>query len=99
MNVTLALPEDLAQQARAVAASSRQTVQDVLLGWIRLAGAAPLLELLPDQQLLALCDSQLDPAQDEELSQLLESNQEGELSPEQRVCLDSLPWLMCGTSA
>jgi hypothetical protein len=38
-NVTVALPDDLARQARAVAASRRQTVEDVLLDWIRQGGA------------------------------------------------------------
>jgi len=89
-NVTLTLPEDLAEQARAVAASTRQTVQDVLLGWIRLGGAEPILEHLPDQELLAVCDSQLDPARDEELAELLERNQEGELGAAERARLEEL---------
>jgi len=89
-NVTVALPEDLARQARAVAARTRQTVEGVLLDWMRRGGAEPVLELLPDQDLLALCDSQLGPAQDEELGSLLERNQEGALTAEERVRLEEL---------
>src|SRR4051794_36466723 len=88
--VTVALPDELARQARAVAASTRQTVEEVLLEWIRRAGAEPVLELLPDQELLALCDSQLDPAQEEELATLLERNQDGGLDEPARRRLEEL---------
>jgi hypothetical protein len=88
--VTLALPDDLARQARAVAASRQQSVEDVLLDWIRRAGTEPVLELLPAQELLAICDLQLDPAQDEELGELLERNQEGELGTQERARLEEL---------
>jgi hypothetical protein len=94
--VTFALPDDLAQQARAVAARTRQSVEDVLLEWLRRGGAEPGLETLPDQELLAICDSQLEPAQDEELAELLERNREGELGAGERVRLEEL---MCGYRA
>ncbi len=89
-NVPLTLPEDLAQQARAVAASTQQTVEEVLLNWIRLGGAEPVLELLPDQELLAICDRQLDPDRDEELAELLQGKQDGELGDEERNRLETL---------
>jgi hypothetical protein len=88
--VTVALPEDLARQARAVAVSTRQTVEEVLLDWIRRAGAEPVLELLPDHELLAVADAQMEPIQDEELAELLERNREGELGAEERDRLEEL---------
>jgi hypothetical protein len=84
------LPEDLAQQVRTVAARTQRSVDEVLLDWIRRAGAEPLLELLSDEELLEVCDSQLDPVRQEELDELLERNQEGSLLPAERDRLDEL---------
>ena len=60
------------------------------MDWIRRAGAEPVMELLPDDELLTVCDSQPDPAQEEELSELLERNQEGTLSVTERGRLEEL---------
>jgi hypothetical protein len=88
--VTVELPEDLAQQVRTVAARMQRPFAEVLVDWIRRAGAEPVLELLPDEELLAVCDSQLDPHQQEELSELLERNQEGPLQGPEQARLDEL---------
>ena len=56
--VTLELPEDLAHQARMVAARTQRSFDEVLVDWIPQAGSEPVLELLPDEELLAVCDSQ-----------------------------------------
>jgi hypothetical protein len=88
--VTVELPEDLAQQVRTVAARTQRPFAEVLVDWIRRAGAEPVLELLPDEELLAVCDRQLDPHQQEELSELLERNQEGSLPGPEQARLDEL---------
>jgi hypothetical protein len=88
--VTLELPEDLAQQARSVAARTQRSFDEVLVEWIRRAGAEPVLEFLPDAELLAVCDSQPDQAQQEELSDLLEGNREGTLTSAERDRLEEL---------
>jgi hypothetical protein len=88
--VTLELPEELARHARAVAAQTHQRVEDVLIGWIRSGGAEPAVDLLPDEELLAVCDSQLPADQQQELSELLERNREGQLQPDDSQRLDSL---------
>jgi hypothetical protein len=88
--VTIELPEDIAQQVRTVAAHTQRTVDEVLVEWIRRAGAEPVLELLPDEDLLAVCDSQPGQVEQEELSTLLERNQEGALLPPERARLDEL---------
>jgi hypothetical protein len=88
--VTLELPEDLAQQVRTVAARTKRSPAEVLVDWIRRAGSEPVLELLPDSELLAICDQEPDAAQQEELSELLERNREGALLAGERDRLDAL---------
>jgi len=88
--VTIELPEDLAQQVRTVAARTQRSFDEVLVDWVRRAGAEPLLELLPDEELLAITDSQLTPDQEDELSDLLEGNKEGTLAPAERDRLEKL---------
>jgi hypothetical protein len=88
--VTIELPDDFLQQVRMVAAGTRRTTDEVLLDWVRRAGAEPILEQLPDEQILAVADSQLDPAQEEELSDLLERQQEGTLAAAERSRLEDL---------
>ncbi len=88
--ITIELPEDVADQVRIVAAHTHRSFEEVMVEWIRRAGAEPVLELLPDDELLTVCDSQPDLAQQEELSDLLDRNQEGTLLASERECLDEL---------
>jgi len=88
--VTVELPEELAQRARAVAAQTRRRFEEVLVEWIDRAGADPAVEALADNELLALCDRQLDPAEQEELSNLLARNRDGLLQEPERHRLDDL---------
>ncbi len=48
------------------------------------------MELLPDDQVLALCDAQMDTRQQKELSGLLAQHREGQLSDSERHRLDEL---------
>jgi len=77
--VTIGFPKDMADQVRTVAARSQRSFDEVLVDWIRRVGSEPVLELLPGEAVLAVCDSQPDTAEQEELSTLLEWNQEGAL--------------------
>jgi hypothetical protein len=88
--VLVEIPEDLAQQVRTVAARTQRSFADVLVDWIRRAGAEPVLELLSDEELEAVCEAQMSPEQQEELSELLERNQEGTLSAPEQERLDHL---------
>jgi hypothetical protein len=88
--VTVELPEELVQQVRTVATRTQRSFDEVLAEWIRLAGSEPVLELLTDAELLAVCDSQFDASLQDVLSELLERNQEGELDPPERRRLDDL---------
>lgn len=88
--VTIELPDDVARQVRTVAARTQRSVDEVLVDWIRRAGAEPALDLLPDEDLLAVCDSQPASDEQEELSALLERNLEGSLLAAERQRLDEL---------
>jgi hypothetical protein len=88
--ITIDLPEDIAQQVRTVAARTQRSFEEVLVEWIRRAGAEPVLELLPDMELLTVCDSHPEPAQQEELSELLERNREGGLLDREKGRLEEL---------
>jgi hypothetical protein len=88
--VTLEIPDDVLQQVRRVAAGTRRTLDEVLLDWVRRGSAEPVLELLPDQELLAIADSQLDLVQEELLSDLLERKQNGTLEAAEQRRLEEL---------
>ncbi|OGO39930.1 MAG: hypothetical protein A2Z04_07255 [Chloroflexi bacterium RBG_16_57_9] len=88
--VTIEIPEKVAHQAREVAAHTQRRLEDVLVEWIDHAVSELPVESLPDDQLLALCDIQLEAEQQEELSELLARNREGLLQDEERPLLDEL---------
>ena len=88
--VTLELPEEVIRSAREAAVRTQRRLEDVLVEWIDQAAAEMPVELLPDEQVLALCDLQMDPEQQEELSDLLTRNREGLLGKQERIRLDEL---------
>lgn len=90
VRVTVELPEELAQRARAAAAQARRPFEDVLVEWIDRAAADMPVDSLPDADVLALCDAEIDSSQQEELSQLLARNRESNLSNGDRARLESL---------
>ncbi|MBI3971437.1 MAG: hypothetical protein HY332_09120 [Chloroflexi bacterium] len=88
--VTLALPEEVAQSARAVAARTDRRVEDVLVEWLGRAAAEIPVESLPDDQVLALQNLQMSDEEQAELSDLLAQQREGTLSNAGRARLDAL---------
>jgi hypothetical protein len=88
--VTLDLPEDLATRARMFAAQVHRPFEEVLVEWIARAANEPAVESLPDAEVLALADSQMEEREQEELSDLLAGNEEGLLQEVQRVRLEEL---------
>lgn len=78
--ITLELPEALAQQAKEIAALTHRRVEEVLIEWLDRASADLPLESLSDEQILVLCDLQMQPNQQDQLSDLLARNQEGSLT-------------------
>jgi hypothetical protein len=88
--VTLRIPDRLARNARAIATSTHRQMEEVLLEWMDRASTNPPVESLPDDQVLALCQLQMNPAQQSELSDLLARNQAGNMNATDQARLDEL---------
>ena len=88
--VTLEVPDQLAERARAVAAQTHRPLEEVLLEWLARVAADVPVEDLPDAEVLALRDLQMDAAEQAELSALLARQREGEISDDERGRLDAL---------
>ncbi|CCI19168.1 conserved hypothetical protein [Microcystis aeruginosa PCC 9807] len=88
--VTLELPEALAEQAKQIAALTHRRLEEILVEWIDYAISELSIESLPDNQILALCDLQMEAEQQELFSSLLAQNQEGELNQAGVSQLDTL---------
>ena len=88
--VTLAIPEPVLTSARAIATQTQRRVEDVLLEWLDRAATATPIELLPDAEVLAVRDAELDAATQRRLSTLLERQREGELTAADATSLNSL---------
>jgi len=88
--VTLELPEALAQQAKQIATLTHRRLEEILVEWIDYAIAELPIESLSDNQILALCDLQMEAPQQEIFSSLLAQNQEGELNKESVSQLEGL---------
>ncbi|MHC5726029.1 MAG: hypothetical protein ACYT04_50520 [Nostoc sp.] len=88
--VTLQLPETLAQKAKEIAAFTHRRLEDVLLEWIDRAITELPMESLPDDQVLAMCDMQIEGQQQEVFSELLARHREGQLNDAEVRQLDEL---------
>lgn len=88
--VVLKLPEPVAQSAREVADRTQQSVEEVLVEWLGKAAAELPVASLSDAQVLALCNIEMEPEQQTELSQLLAKYREGTITPSERERLDAL---------
>ena len=88
--VTLELPEQIAQSARRVADRTQRRLEDVLVEWLDHSAAQIPVDLLPDEQVLQLCQQQMAADQQEAMSDLLAKNREGQLTPVEQQRLDEL---------
>ena len=88
--VTVELPDELARRARSVAAAGNRRLEDAVIDWISQAVAEPEIEALPDDELLARCDSALAADLQEELSGLLSDARENKLDATGSARLDQL---------
>lgn len=88
--VILDLPEQVTQSARQVAAYTQRSLKDVLLDWLVQGALDVPVELLTDEQVLALTRSQLSASQQVELNALLASNRETHLDAQQQARLEVL---------
>jgi hypothetical protein len=88
--LTLDLPDELARRAEAVARQTHRRVDDVLLEWLRNGARDVPVELLPDEQVLALRDLQMDPLAQDEMGDLLARQREGMLDEAGRRQLEEI---------
>jgi hypothetical protein len=88
--LTLELPDDLARQARAMAAASNRRIEDVVIDLVARGVAEPAVENLPDGELLAFCDATFPPTEQNELSNLLAAHKDGKADVAAGARLDVL---------
>jgi hypothetical protein len=88
--VTLELSDRLAHQVHEVALATQRRIEEVLLEWIERVVAESPVELLPDDQVLAWCEMQMPPEQQEQLDTLLIRNREEQLNEVEKQELDEL---------
>jgi hypothetical protein len=86
----LNVPEHIVERAQEVAAYNERKVEDILLDWLQHAAEEVPVDTLPDDQVLALAELQMDAEQDRELSELLAQQREREISDAGRARLDAL---------
>jgi hypothetical protein len=70
-SITLELPEPLVKKVKEIAALNRQGIEEMLIEWIdRTINEIPI-EALPDEQVLALCNLQMNGQQQRVFSDAL----------------------------
>ncbi len=80
-SIRLDIPDSIVQQAQQLAIQNQQRPEDILLEWLTHSFTEHPVETLPDSQILALCNMQLDEQQQETLDTLVEKQREEELTP------------------
>jgi hypothetical protein len=88
--ITLHMPDRLFQKVRRAATIIHQQPEDMLIAWIERSVMEPPVECLPDDQILDLCDLQMDDSQQNLLEELLGQQREGPLDRVRRQQLDEL---------
>lgn len=78
--ITLNLPEGVVSVAQEVAEQTHRPMEDVLVAWLEQVTTERPVETLPDAQVLALADLQMEPELQEELTELLYENETGSIS-------------------
>ena len=79
-SISLDIPDSIVQQAQKLASQRQQRPEDILLEWLTHSFIEYPIETLPDSQILALCDMQLDEQQQETLDTLLSKQREDDLT-------------------
>ena len=90
VQITLNIPDQLAQEARFVASRTHRRVEDVLQEWLNHYLSERPVEAMSDEAVLKLSEMQMPDYQQEEMSDLLELNRENRLTSTERKRLDEL---------
>jgi len=80
-SISLNIPDSIVQQAQQLATQNQQRLEDVLLEWLTHSFTEHPIETLPDSQILALCNMQLDEQQQSTINTLTEKQREDTLTP------------------
>lgn len=88
--VTLELPSVVIEQARVLASRSNRRIEEILSDWLDRFVADLPVGSLSDDDVLALCDMEMDEHQQDELSDLLDQQREGQLTAAGHERLDQL---------
>jgi predicted transcriptional regulator len=87
--LTLEVPDEVMAKSRLLAAKTQRSPEEVLVDWVRQAAEEPAFETLSDEELLAFCDQEPSP-EEEELSDLLDRNRESDLGEGEQVRLQRI---------
>lgn len=87
---TLEVSDQLKQRAGLIAAQTCQRIEDVLAKALESVLPDLPVELLPDNEVLALAKSRMPTTQERRFTYLLEQNREGQITPEELTELDDL---------
>ena len=88
--ITIELSEQVARRAESIARLSRRRVEDVLAELLERAVEELPVDMLPDEDVIALAEMTLDKDRDDELSELLARNRESQLDDAAKRRLDEL---------
>jgi hypothetical protein len=88
--ITLQLSDDLVARAYEIATRSDQPLEDILADWIHQYVDDLPIETLADNEVLLLCQYELDQTHKNELRQLLYIHQERKLNFTEQLRLDEL---------
>jgi uncharacterized protein YpmS len=88
--IQLELPDSIMNQARTMASRTNLPVEEVLSNWLKRFVTDLPIETLTDQEVLALCDSQMDEDDQQELDYLLSLQREREITLSQQEQLNEL---------
>jgi predicted DNA-binding protein len=88
--VSIKLSDSVYQRAAETAARTGKSIEFVVTEWLNRYPNEVPVELLTDEQVLALADMMMPDKQQEELSDLLRRNREGELDEAGKQRLDDL---------
>lgn len=88
--ITLEVSDQIRQRAGLIAARTRQRIEDVLARALEAGLSDPPVELLPDDEVLALAKSKMPPMQEMRFTYLLGQNKEGQITAEELTELDHL---------
>jgi hypothetical protein len=89
-SITLKLPEPLVKKVKEIAILNHQGIEEMLIEWIdRTINEIPI-DSLPDEQVLALCEMQMEGDQQRIFSDLQSRHSEGQLEVQEIRKLEEL---------